>query len=42
VIELLLDGNSQASIAQTLHVCEGTVSRMRGRAIMELRRLLGT
>ena len=42
VIELLLDGNSQASIAQALHVCEGTVSRMRGRAIMELRRLLGT
>jgi RNA polymerase sigma factor (sigma-70 family) len=42
VIELLLDGNSQAAIAQALHVCEGTVSRMRGRAIMELRRLLGT
>jgi DNA-directed RNA polymerase specialized sigma24 family protein len=42
VIELLLDGKSQAAIAMTLHVCEGTVSRMRGRAIMELRRLLGT
>lgn len=40
VIELLLDGHSQASIARRLHVCEGTVSRIRARAIERLRRLL--
>lgn len=41
VTEMLLDGKSQASIAKTLNVCEGTVSRLRRRAILELRRLVG-
>jgi RNA polymerase sigma factor (sigma-70 family) len=40
VVELLLDGKSQAVIAHVLGVCEGTVSRLRTRAIAELRRLL--
>jgi RNA polymerase sigma factor (sigma-70 family) len=40
VIELLLAGKSQAAIADTIHVCEGTVSRLRGRAIAALRDLL--
>lgn len=40
VIQLLLDGKSQAVIAHVLGVCEGTVSRLRTRAIAELRRLL--
>lgn len=40
VIQLLLDGKSQAVIAHVLGVCEGTVSRLRSRAIAELRRLL--
>ncbi|MEI6240015.1 MAG: sigma-70 family RNA polymerase sigma factor [Planctomycetia bacterium] len=40
VIQLLLDGKSQAVIAHVLGVCEGTVSRLRTRAITELRRLL--
>lgn len=40
VIQLLLDGKSQAVIAHVLGVCEGTVSRLRVRAIAELRRLL--
>lgn len=40
VIELLLAGKSQAAIADTIHVCEGTVSRLRSRAIAALRDLL--
>lgn len=40
VIELLLAGQSQATIADTIRVCEGTVSRLRGRAIAALRDLL--
>jgi RNA polymerase sigma factor (sigma-70 family) len=40
VVELLLDGKSQAVIAHVLGVCEGTVSRLRTRAIAELKRLL--
>lgn len=40
VVELLLDGKSQAVIAHMLDVCEGTVSRMRTRAIGRLRDLL--
>lgn len=40
VIELLLAGKSQAAIANTLQVCEGTISRLRGKAIAVLRDLL--
>jgi len=40
VVELLLDGKSQTVIAHMLGVCEGTVSRMRTRAIGRLRDLL--
>jgi RNA polymerase sigma factor (sigma-70 family) len=40
VIELLLEGKSQAVIAHMLEVCEGTVSRLRGRATAALRNLL--
>jgi len=40
VVELLLEGKSQAVIAHMLDVCEGTVSRMRCRAITRLRELL--
>jgi RNA polymerase sigma factor (sigma-70 family) len=40
VVELLLEGKSQAVIAHVLVVCEGTVSRLRTRAIAELKRLL--
>lgn len=40
VIQLLLDGKSQAVIAHMLGVCEGTVSRMRTKAIAELKRLM--
>jgi len=40
VVELLLDGKSQAVIAHVLDVCEGTVSRLRMRAIAMLRDLL--
>jgi RNA polymerase sigma factor (sigma-70 family) len=40
VVELLLDGKSQAVIAHAIDVCEGTVSRLRSRAIESLRRLL--
>ena len=40
VVELLLEGKSLAVIAHVLGVCEGTVSRLRTRAIAELRRLL--
>ncbi|MFM9059885.1 MAG: sigma factor-like helix-turn-helix DNA-binding protein, partial [Planctomycetaceae bacterium] len=36
VVELLLDGKSQAVIAHVLGVCEGTVSRMRAKAIARL------
>lgn len=41
VVELLLAGRSQTAIAHLLDVCEGTVSRLRTRAITELRRLMG-
>jgi RNA polymerase sigma factor (sigma-70 family) len=37
VVELLLDGKSQAVIAHMLGVCEGTVSRIRAKAIARLR-----
>ena len=40
VIELLLEGKSQAVIAHVLDVCEGTVSRLRSRAIATLRERL--
>jgi RNA polymerase sigma factor (sigma-70 family) len=40
VVELLLEGKSQATIAHVLDVCEGTVSRMRKRAVDRLRALL--
>lgn len=40
VIELLLDGKSQVAIAHILDVCEGTVSRLRVKAIASLRSLL--
>jgi RNA polymerase sigma factor (sigma-70 family) len=40
VVELLLEGKSQVVIAHVLDVCEGTVSRMRKRAITRLRELL--
>jgi RNA polymerase sigma factor (sigma-70 family) len=40
VIGLLLEGKNQAVIAHVLGVCEGTVSRIRRRAIDRLRALL--
>lgn len=40
LVELLLEGKSQAVIAHTLGVCEGTISRLRIRTIKTLRRLL--
>lgn len=40
VVTLLLEGRNQAAIAQALGVCEGTVSRIRGRAIVRLRTLV--
>lgn len=40
VIAMLLDGKSQVAIANTLGVCEGTVSRLRVRAIDQLRRTM--
>lgn len=40
VVELLLEGKNQATIAHVLDVCEGTVSRMRKRAVDRLRELL--
>ncbi|MFM8415074.1 MAG: sigma-70 family RNA polymerase sigma factor, partial [Planctomycetota bacterium] len=40
VVELLLEGKSQAVIAHVLGVNEGTVSRLRARAITSLRRIL--
>jgi RNA polymerase sigma factor (sigma-70 family) len=40
VIELLLEGKSQTVIAHAIDVCEGTVSRIRARALAALRNLL--
>ena len=40
VMELLLEGKTQATIAHVLDVCEGTVSRLRMRAIATLRDLM--
>lgn len=40
VVELLLDGRSQVVIAHLLGVCEGTVSRVRTRAIARLKAAL--
>lgn len=42
VIELLLEGKSQSVVAHVMGVCEGTVSRLRARAVEALRRLLVT
>jgi RNA polymerase sigma factor (sigma-70 family) len=42
LVELLLDGKSQALIAHALDVSEGTVSRLRVRAIKKLRRIIGS
>lgn len=42
VIRMLINGQSQTTIATELHVCEGTVSRLRARAIARLRQLLTT
>jgi RNA polymerase sigma factor (sigma-70 family) len=41
VITMLLEGKSQVTIAQALGICEGTVSRLRVRAIDRLRLALG-
>ena len=41
VVELALAGKTQAVIAHVLGVSEGTVSRIRTRAISELRRIMG-
>ena len=40
LVEFLLEGKSQATIAHVLGVCEGTVSRLRGRVIAALREAL--
>lgn len=40
IVELLMQGKSQATIAHVLGVNEGTVSRLRSRAIDALRRVL--
>lgn len=40
VVDLLLEDRTQAVIAHVLGVCEGTVSRLRARAIAELRRMM--
>jgi RNA polymerase sigma factor (sigma-70 family) len=40
VIRMLITGQSQATIAAELNVCEGTVSRLRTRAIVRLREIL--
>ncbi|MDA1039802.1 MAG: sigma-70 family RNA polymerase sigma factor [Planctomycetota bacterium] len=40
VIRMLITGRNQARIAAELNVCEGTVSRLRNRAIARLRHLL--
>ena len=37
LVELLLEGKSQAEMARRMGVCEGTVSRIRARAIATLR-----
>ena len=41
VVQMLLDGKSQAVIAHVLGVCPGTVSRARRRAMAKLRGLMG-
>jgi hypothetical protein len=40
VVTLLLTGHNQAAIARALGVCEGSVSRIRGRAIVRLQALV--
>ena len=40
VVQMLLDGKSQVVIAHVLGVCEGTVSRIRSRALAKLRTLM--
>jgi RNA polymerase sigma factor (sigma-70 family) len=40
VMELLLEGTNQATVAHMLDVCEGTVSRLRTRAVATLRDLM--
>jgi RNA polymerase sigma factor (sigma-70 family) len=40
VVQMLLDGKSQTVIAHVLGVCEGTVSRVRSRAVAKLRGLM--
>ena len=40
VIRMLINGTNQARIAAKLNICEGTVSRLRNRAIARLRHLL--
>lgn len=40
VVQMLLDGKSQVVIAHVLGVCEGTVSRVRSRALAKLRGLM--
>jgi RNA polymerase sigma factor (sigma-70 family) len=40
LVELLLEGKSQTVIAHVLGVCEGTVSRLRARAIAALQSLV--
>lgn len=40
VLAMMLDGKSQAAIAHVIGVCEGTVSRIRARAIARLRAVL--
>jgi RNA polymerase sigma factor (sigma-70 family) len=40
VLRMLMQGKSQTAIATTLGVCEGTVSRMRMRAIQRVRALI--
>lgn len=40
VITMLLEGKSQVTIAHSLGVCEGTVSRLRVQAIVRLRRTM--
>ncbi len=41
IIDMLLEGKTQAAIAIELGVCEGTVSRLRTRAIVALRHACG-
>ena len=42
VVQMLVAGKSQAAIAHVLDVSEGTVSRLRTRAVAELRRMMTT